>query len=247
MKTLGFALTILFVCTAVVPVGADTCIKQKRHMDEYYYGGIVTPEENSETEFWFGGKKTAVFTANRSVIIDAGKGVLIFANHLDSTYVETTLPFDWSNVVDENTLGLLERYRTEGNVKATDETKEVLGRKCKLYEIETWIENDGTKFNQREERLWMSDDLPIDWEAYGKITVNTLRLMNWDDALIEAFTTGFNGFTMASDADVYQQGFSVKETEIVVEVIETQPETDVYSLPSFFKKKDQLTLADLRD
>jgi hypothetical protein len=245
MKSLSFLLAVLFILGFAVTAGADTCVKQKRHMDEYYYGGIVTPEENSETEFWFGDNKMAVLTANRTIIVDAGKEVLIFANHLDSTYVETALPFDWSNVVDESTLGLLARYRTEGDVMGTDETKEILGRTCKMFLVETWIEDGGTKFNEREEQLWMSNDLPIDWKAYGEITRNTLRLMNWDDALIDAFPV-VEGFILASEADVFQQGFSVKETENVVEVVEMQPETDVYSLPSYFRKKDQLSMADLR-
>ena len=44
MKTLSFALAVLFILGAVVTAGADTCVKQKRHMDEHYYGGVVTPE-----------------------------------------------------------------------------------------------------------------------------------------------------------------------------------------------------------
>jgi hypothetical protein len=245
MKPLSFVLAILFFCGAAAPTGADTCVKQKRHMDEYYYGGVITPEDNSETELWFGGKKMAVLMSNRTVIVDAGKDVLLFANHLDSTYVETTLPFDWNNVVDENTVALLAQYRTEGTVEEAGETKEILGRKCSLYKVASWIEDANERFNEREERLWVSEELPIDWEAYQKISRNTLKLMNWDDAFIEAFSA-VEGFVMVSNADVFMKGFSVNETETVVDVIEKQPETDVYSLPSYFRKKDQLTLADLR-
>ncbi|MCK5619978.1 MAG: hypothetical protein KAJ17_11280 [Candidatus Krumholzibacteria bacterium] len=93
--------------------------------------------------------------------------------------------------------------------------------------------------------LWVTTDLPIDWEVYAKIQRNSLKLMNYDEALVEAFLA-VKGVPIETDADVYQKGFSVKSTERTVEIIETQPETDVYSLPSYFKKKDQLSMADLR-
>ena len=71
MKILGFLMVVLFLCTVSAPAGADICVKQNRHMDEYYYGGTVTPEDNSEDEMWFGNKKMAVYSPNTIVIIDA--------------------------------------------------------------------------------------------------------------------------------------------------------------------------------
>ena len=246
MKILGYLLAVLFICVVTAPAGADICVKQKRHMDEYYYGGMVTPEDNSEREVWFGDKRMAMYSPNSIVIIDLGKGILLFANTRDSSYVETPLPFDWKNVLDEDTAGMLARYRTEGTVKETGETRKIQGRKCVLYEVETWIEDGGMKFNHRDERVWMTTDLPIDWETYDKINASGLVLQNYDAALVEAFSS-ITGVALETDADVYQQGFSVKSIEKVVEIIEKTPDKDVYSLPSWFTKKDQLTMADLRD
>jgi hypothetical protein len=194
---------------------------------------------------WFGGKKMSYFTPNRIIIIDAGKNTLVFANKTDSTYVETTLPFDWANVTDESTVGILARYRTEGTVKETGKKKSVLGRSCVGYEIETWIEDGGERFNEREEVVWVTTDLPIDWEAYGTVSENAMKLQNYDDVLVKAFSV-FQGIVLESEADVYMKGFSVESTEEILEITETQPDTDVYSLPSYFRKKDQLSMADLR-
>lgn len=245
MKNSVFLLAIPLICFATSSVLADTCIKQKHYTAEYYYGGIVTPEENSEFEMWFGDKKMAYISHNRIVIVDAAKDILVFANTIDSTFVETTLPFDWANVVDESTVEYLARYQMEGTVKDTGKTKTILGRKSKCVEFSTWIESDGETFNHRDEAVWVTTDLPIDWEVYAKIQRNSLKLMNYDEALVEAFLA-VKGVPIETDADVYQKGFSVKSTERTVEIIETQPETDVYSLPSYFKKKDQLSMADLR-
>ena len=246
MRYLICLLSILFICSAAAPVAADTCIKQKRHMDEYYYGGIVTPEENSEYEMWIGGKKMAYITETQIIVVDVENGVLKFANKRDSTYVETALPFDWTDVLDEQTADYLAQYRTEGVVKETGESKKILGRDCTGYLVETWVEDGGQRYNAREERVWLTTDLAIDWEAYAKINRAGMLLQNFDEPLVEAFLA-VPGIPLLMQADVYQQGFSVDLVESVIDIVEAQPDLDVYSLPAYFTKKDKLTMADLRD
>jgi hypothetical protein len=246
MKLLAIALAILVICAAVVPAAGDVCVKQKRHMDEYYYGGLVTPEENTEYEMWIGGKRMAYVTDTQIVIVDVGKGVLKFANKRDSTYVETALPFEWTNVLDEEAAGYLAQYRTEGVIKETDKTKKILGRDCKCYFVQTWVENGGQRYNEREETIWLTTDLAIDWEAYSKISAVGMQFQNYDVPLVEAFTR-VPGLPLLMEADVYQQGFSVKQTDSAFDIIEAQPKTDVYSVPDYFTRKDKLTMADLRD
>lgn len=246
MKNLIFALAILFVWSSAAPAVADTCLKQRRHMDEYYYGGVVNPEENSEYEMWIGGKKMAYITETQIVVVDVGNGVLKFANKRDSTYVETALPFEWTNILDDETAGYLAQYRTEGVVKETGESKKILGRDCKGYTIESWVENGGQRYNEREERVWLTTDLAVDWEAYAKISGVGMLLQNYDTPLVEALTS-IPGVPLLMEADVFQQGFSVKQVDMALEIIEAQPKTDVYSVPAYFTKKDKLTMADLRD
>jgi len=246
MKTLSFVLAILISCAAALPAGADTCLKQKRHMDEYYYGGTITPEENTDIEVWLGGKKMAYITPTQYIVVDLGNNALLFGNKRDSTYVETKLPFDWNDVLDEGTAEMLAQYRTEGVVKESGEARNIQGHNCKGYLVETWIESpEGERFNERIETVWMTTGLAIDWEAYGKIGENAMKLQNYDEALVAAFSA-FEGYPLLIDSDVYMKGFSVKSVEETVEIIEAQPETDVYSLPTYFTRKDKLTMADLR-
>ena len=246
MKTLGFVLAILLVCAAALPAGADTCLRQVRHMDEYYYGGMVTPEENTDIEIWIGGKKMAYITPTQYIIVDIENGMLVFGNKRDSSYVESKLPLDWKDVVDEGTVGILAQYRTEGVIKDANETKSILGHDCKGYIVETWVESEGQRYNERVEKVWMTTGLAIDWVAYNKLSTHGLKLQNYDDTLLDAFSA-IEGIPLMVDADVYMQGFSVKSIEETVEIIEAQPETDVYVLPSYFTRKDKLTMADLRD
>ena len=73
-----------------------------------------------------------------------------------------------------------------------------------------------------------------------------MLLQNYDEPLVRALTA-VPGIPLLMEADVYQQGFSVKQVDMALEIIEAQPETDVYSVPAYFTKKDKLTMADLRD
>jgi hypothetical protein len=188
----------------------------------------------------------AYISADRIVIVDVGKNILLFANKRDSTYVETTLPFEWTNVTDSSTVVTLEHYATAGTVKKANQSRMVLGRKCELYKVETWIEADGERFNERDDQVWLTTDLPVDWEVYEKISINTMRLLNYDDDLIEQFSK-VDGFTMASSVTIYLKGFGVNSTSEIMEIIETAPIPGIYSLPDYFKKKERLTMADLRN
>ena len=246
MKTLSILLASMIVCAVAIPAAADTCLKQTRHMDEYYYGGRLTPEENTDIEMWVGNKKMAYITPMRHIVVDVENGVLLFGNKRDSTYVETALPFEWKNVLDEGTVGYLAQYQTEGVVKELGETKHILGHECKGYLVETWVESpEGEQFNQRVEKVWMTTALEIDWETYGQFSENGMKLQNYDPALVQTFSA-IEGIPLLIDADVYMKGFSVKSVEEAVEIIEMNPETNVYVMPEYFRKKDQLTMADLR-
>jgi hypothetical protein len=244
MKSVSFVPAILFAYAVALPAGADTCLKQIRHTDEYNYGGTVTPEENTEIEMWLGGKKMACISPTRYVIMDVGNNALIFANRRDSSYVETTLPFDWNNLLDEGAVAYLARRRTMGVVEESGEDRDVLGHRCKGYIIQTWTESDGRRLNERVERVWLTTELSIDWDAYRKISEYDMRLKNYDEALIDALSK-VEGVPMLTETDLQWRGSGLKSTEEVVEIIEMVPEDDVYTLPAYFTRKDRLTTADL--
>jgi len=188
----------------------------------------------------------AYITSNRIIIIDAEKDVLIFANKNDSSYVETTLPFEWANVVDEGTVGYLARYMTEGTVKKTGDTKTIDGRMCECYKLHSWIIIDsGEKYREREATVWVTTELPVDWKMYDEFSRSIMKLSNFSEEYVMAMTA-VKGLTVDEAADTYVKGFSIKSTEKAVEITEKEPGTDVYSLPSYFRKKDQLSMRDLR-
>ncbi|UCG50594.1 MAG: hypothetical protein JSW58_10325 [Candidatus Latescibacterota bacterium] len=243
MKTLVVMLAVSLAIASVA--AADVCIKQETLTDEYYYGGRIRPAQETVAEMWFGEKKWVYITEHRKIVVDLTKNSLLFANLDDSTYAETTLPLDWANLADEQTVGFLQQYPRKGTVESTDETKKIDGRQCRLFKTTSWIPVDQGKYDERDESIWASTDLPIDWESYGEIQSNIFTLMNYGDEYAEELKK-INGLPISLDAEVFIKGFSVKSTERIQEVIEKDPPADIYSAPKGFTKKEKLSMQDIR-
>ncbi|MEJ2719814.1 MAG: DUF4412 domain-containing protein [bacterium] len=244
MKIVIMLVLALFLVPAA-DAGADICVKQRAHTDDYYYGGRMTPAENTDIEVWFGDKRMAYVTDNRSIVIDLDGGKLTWINHTDSTYAEATLPFEWAGIADEETVGWLGRYPLLGTIKATERTEKINGFDCRCYEITSWIDVQGSRYNETDERLWVTTDLPVDPETLEKTNAIFAKLRNAGSEYAEALSA-VEGYPILSDGDRYIKGFSIKTTEEVVEVLETDPREDVYSVPEGFIRKEKLTIQDIR-
>lgn len=244
MKTVVL-LVFAFFFVPGAGAGADICVKQHAHTDDYYYGGEVTPAEDTYIEVWFGDKRMAYVTDNRSIVIDLAGEKLTWINHTDSTYAETTLPFEWAGIADEEAVAFLGRYPSRGTVEATDRMREINGYSCKCYEITSWIEVQGSRYNETDEELWVTTDVPLDWDTFDKTNAIFAKLRNADPGYAEALAV-VKGYPILSDGNRFIKGFSVKTTEEVLEVLERDPHKDVYSVPEGFTRKEKLTIQDLR-
>jgi hypothetical protein len=238
-------LTLLGILGVASVATADLRVKQRSHTDEYYYGGRVTPAENSESEIWIATDRMAYLSAHRQIIIDNHSGTFTFVNLDDSTYVESPLPFDWPKVVPEDIVATLARYRTHGTVENTHDVAPLDEWNCSIYMATSWIDTDEGKYNERDMKMWVTQDLPIDWQQFRAMHVHLLKVMNYDADLLEAFNA-IPGFVVRTEADRFIQGFSVPSVEEVVEVQEAPPGPGVYVVPAGFEKKSLLSMVDLR-
>jgi hypothetical protein len=242
MKTI---VVIIAVLVFAASAAADTLIKIESHTDDYYYGGRIHAAVDGSSEMWFGAGKIAHITETRMFVFNLDDNQLLFVNLDDSTYVETQLPLDWSACADERTLSILERYQRFGTVAGTKDSETVGGRTCKVYSAESWINTDDGRYSEREETLWISKDLPLDWSFYKQLLPHLAKLQNYrDDFAAETATMG--GFPVRTDTRVYIKGFSVNSYEKVVKVKETLAPENTYSPPAGFTKKDRVTIEDLR-
>lgn len=243
MKTLFLIAFVLIIAAA--PAFADTYVKQETHTDSYYYGGMVTPEENETVEMWIGDKKMAFSSGNNHIVIDLEKNILIFANKIDSCYAETTLPLEWPNLLDEQTAAQVQMYPRTGTIEETTETREHNNKMCKCYNMTTWIPYQGIKYNERESKLWVTTDAPFDASAYDEILEHLLKLQNFNEEFV-AQASKVKGFPLHQETLIFMKGFSVNEYEKVVEITEKEPPPDIYSAPPGFSKKDRLSMQDIQ-
>jgi hypothetical protein len=242
MKSLFWLAVILF---AVAPaVSADVYIKHESHTEEYYYGGRVRPAEDDVFEVWVGDDRMSYISEHRKVIIDVGKNLLTFVNRDDSTYAETSLPLDWASIMPEETVAWLARYERHGTVTKTDEVKQIDGKDCRCYEVNSWINVEDSRYNETDEKIWVTTDLPIDWDVFGDIGADFRRLRN-NAADFVAALSSIEGYPIAVESERYIKGFGVKTFDEVTEIAEEPPPVGVYSVPKGFEKKEKLSRGDL--
>jgi hypothetical protein len=243
VKTLILFASLLIICAPCVV--ADTYVKQLTHTDEFYYGGVVTPEESETEEMWIGENKMTFMNPNHLIIVNLEANSLIFANRTDSTYAETTLPLEWPNLLDEQAAARVMMFPRTGTLIETAETKTLHGKTCKCYEFASWIPYQGAKYDEREGKIWITTDAPFDASAYDSVREHFLMLQNYNEDYIRE-AVKVKGFPLLQESEIYMKGFSVNSYEKVVEITEKEPPADVYSVPQGFRKKDRLSMQDIR-
>ncbi len=228
------------------PAGAETRVKLESHTDEYYDMGQTHPAVERTSEIWFCGGKLVYITENEKIVFDGPDSSLCYVNLRDSTYAETRLPLDWARLVSGETLEFLNRYKRHGEVKNATETRIIGGRNCRAYDIETWLNVEDGRYSERAERVWMSKDLPIDWDLFQRTHRDLLVLLNYDDELIPKLLE-LEGLSVLVETKTYMQGFSVSSYQRVVDVSDAAPPDGLCGIPNGFRKKSKLTLEDLND
>ena len=235
---------LFFVFSATAWLQADVYVRLVSHTDSYYYGGITYPEENEEWEAWIGENRFVYVTEQRSVVINLNTKIMLFINHVDSTYVETTLPFSWLNLVSEEMAGRLNMYQTTGTVTESEETKKIGKWTCKRYDVNSWIPYAGGRYDEKEVVLWITQDAPLDFKKFTQMVTVLRQLRNYDEILVNELGK-IKGFQIASETITYVKGFGYQSTERVTDMLEKRPPANIYSAPKGYSKKETLTWEDL--
>jgi hypothetical protein len=238
MKKALILFTTLFML--ILTVHGDICIVEKTHTDAYYYGGVPTPASDTTSKTWISKDKMAYMTPNRQVIIDTQKSLITIVNLRDKSYVQTHLPIDMSKIVPEQLLSMLKNYLTQGTVKATGEKKKIKQWSCQGYDIKVAAPTP------MEIKVWATTDVPLDWGKYNNVLNNIRKLGNYSPEYIEALKN-MKGVGIETDVTVFLQGSTIKSVSKVTEISSKTPPEDTYLIPADCKKKDQLSLQDIRN
>lgn len=243
-KIILFILIVLMI--ASILVRGDVYVKRKIHTDGYYYGGINRPAVDAEDETWITKNKMAIISENRITIIDLEKKKAYIINKNVKTYTETGLPLEMANIVPENIATYLKSVQYVGAVKEKGESKKIGKFACRGFEINSYLMYEGSKANETDSTLWVSTDVPFDWQQYNEMYMNLRRLNNFSEGLL-AEMGKIKGFPIASELYFYPKGFSVKTTTEVIEMSEEGAPAGTYSVPEGYTKKEKMSIRDLRN
>ena len=244
MKRLSTFIIITLVTAALI--NADGYIKQKAHTDSYYYGGVTQPAEDFDLEIWIGKKKMAHFEQDLAIKIDMEKNRLLVLDKNEKTYVETTLPPDLSQLVQQRLVPRIRQLQYQGTVTETGKTKTIGKWKCKEYKINSYFLSEGTRTNETDAVIRVSLDIPFDLETYQQMNAVLLQSRNNSQAFIEELKK-IKGFVVESESYFYPKGFSVKSTKTVIEMSKKTPGEFTYSVPTGYTKKENLSIPALRN
>jgi hypothetical protein len=244
MKNLCAFIIITLVTAALI--NADVYIKQKAHTDSYYYGGVTRPAEDSHLEIWIGKKKMAYLEQDLAIKIDMEKNRLLVLDKKEKAYIETTLPPELSQLVEQRLVSRIQQLQYQGTVTDTGKTKTIGKWKCKEYKINSYFLSQGTRVNETDSVIRVSPDVPFDLEAYQQMNTNLLQSRNYNQAFIQELKK-LKGFIIESESYFYPKGFSVKSTTTLIEMSQKAPGEFTYSIPAGYTKKENLSIPALRN
>ncbi len=242
-----FFIFALIIFSLSLCIEADTYIKLNYHSDGYYNYGKMVPSETWETAYWMGDKKMAYVTDDGKLIFNQEKKRLYVVNKEKKTVVEISIPVDLSKAFDK---GLMKYYSTDqsgGTVKPSRETKKIGNWKCAAYDLTFWVEDQNSRFEDQEEKRWVTHDVPFDLKMFQQF--NALRydmyhsVLHWQKPFVAGLKT-IEGFPVLCEIKVYIKGKARKSKLEAVEMMEKKAPADIFSIPADYTRKKQVALAD---
>jgi len=238
MKKRGLFIFIFLIIT--VFIRPDVFIQEKTHTDSYYYGGTVEPASDTAIEIWFNENQLVYSTPGRTVIVDQENKQMTIINRREKTYVQTSLPLEMKNILSAEIVGMLQPRQVSGDVKKTAETKIIENWNCRGYEVQV------DQPYALEIKHWATNNVSFNWSQLNKMFSPIRQLGNYSKPYIDKLLQ-IDGFVVLSEITVFLQGSSFASETRVVGISKKQSSPGIYSVPNGFKKKDQLSIQDLRN
>jgi hypothetical protein len=241
-------LAVIFILlTGWVFANADVYLKIKTHTESYYGEGVIRPAEDSIEEIWIGERKIVFISKNQTEIYDLENKLVSIIFPKKKIYAQSPLPLDRSKLLTDQYYSRLQMFKIKGTVRETDETKKIRKWKCKKYELEAWIMDEGHRVVEKHISLWKATEVPFDLDMYGKAAANArkLRYPRYDDDLLSEWNK-IKGCQIALEMTSYYRGVARRYYEEVVEISEKNPPEGIYSVPPGYTRKERLSRRDFR-
>jgi len=236
---------MLVLMVASVPAAADICVKHHTVTEAYEHEGEMVPEIERDYQVWFGNGKVAYDYSNIKMLVDVSKNTLVFVNKDDSTYLETTIPVKWEDIVVEEDLPRIRAYRTAGEIEELGEEKELEGRQCAGYYLKTWIPFEEETIGETESVIWYTDDVPFDMDLYRQVHPCILTLRNFTPDFIERMGE-YTDYPVRIEETRNVRGTKIRTVNTIEEICTVDAPEDLWKVPEGFTEKERITIQDIQ-
>jgi hypothetical protein len=164
-------------------------------------------------------------------------------NHKDKTYLETTLPLDFSKLLPPEMAGMAAAMmKVTVTVNPTGQTKTIGQWNCSGYDVSMSMMMMPMKM-----QVWATTDVPFDVnkfmeKMYSNVLMAQLRL---DEAAIKEMQK-VKGFWIASETSGEMMGAKIRSTTEVAEISKENPPAGVYSVPAGYTKQEKLSMKQMQ-
>ena len=227
----------------VASAGADVYIKSKTHTDPMSMMGQNTPAKDDIVEQWMGDDMFAMNTGGNGTVIDLKKGMIYIINHNAKSYIESTLPLDFSKLLPAEMAAMAQgMMKMTVTVTPNGQTKTIGSWPCTGYDVAMQMMMMPIKMS-----VWATTKVPFDLNKYMEKTyaAQLAAQLRLDDAAI-AEMKKIKGYWIANETIVEMMGSKMRTTSEVVEMTQKTPPAGVYSVPAGYKKQDKLSMQEMQ-
>ena len=241
MKKLFVFFSLVLMLAAFA--SADIYIKSKTHTDAFAVMGQNQPAKDGTAEQWMGDDKFATITPELSIVVDTKKNILYWINHGNKTYIESPLPFNFTNIVDPQMAQMMaQMMKMTVTVTPNGQTKTIGQWKCSGYEVAINMMMMPMKMS-----VWATTDVPFDVEKFMKLYTNVIKAsLRLDDAAVQEMLK-VKGYWIATETNAEIMGAKMHNTTEVIEISKKSADASVYSVPAGYTKKDKLSMQDMQN
>ena len=241
MKKLCIFFSLVLMLAAFA--SADIYIKSKTHTDAFAVMGQSQPAKDETSEQWLGDDQFATVTPALSIVVDLKKNVLYWINHGDKSYIESSLPFDFTKIVDPQMAQMMSQMMKMTVTAAPNGQTKTIGQwKCSGYDVALNMMMMPMKMS-----VWASTDVPFDVDKFMKLYTNVIKAqLRLDDAAMQEMMK-VKGYWIATETNAEIMGAKMHNTTEVIEISKKSPAASVYSVPAGYTKKDKLSMQDIQN
>ena len=234
----SLALLLLVMSTVPAAIG-EVLVTRRVHVNSIYHEGVQRPERTDMMEIWIAPRRLACLVGPVKIIVDADRDLLILVNASSKTYAQAVLSAAVTASMTTDDREAMPSHDTTAKVRATAETRDILGRSCRGFDIAFRSNLD------HKARAWVSADAPFDMEAYKTLMRKLYTFLGrFDQASTEALL-GLPGYVLSQENVADLKGEILRVNRDVVAMVEKTAPPDLFSVPEGYARRPGLTHADV--